>query len=305
MGPKSRKPILISSIALTLAAVLILLAPMPIAWARKAKNECRVAVLMFHSIIPDSMSPSRYAMRESDFVSQIEEAKARGTTFFDVDRLLEFIGPADRTPWDGPAVCPYENGALLLTFDMDGASYHAETMVKHLERWDVPALFFVPTRFIDQGQAVGSEEIRRLADKGATFGSHTEWHRDMRTVEPHELLESLASSRASLQSLTDQDIRTVAAPGGRYDDEVIETVRQAGFRSFFNSDPCYLEAGSSPFRICRVEIRGDRGITAIEALNVPGRVAKQQTAFRLKRSIERLLGPTGWRMLSTVRTAFQ
>lgn len=253
-------------------------------------QSCRVAVFMFHDLAPDSEAGTRYRTREADFAAQLDELAALGATTRPVDELLAVM--------DSPAgaACPFDRLEYLITFDLDGLSEHRSRVLPHLEARGLPALFFVPTGFLDHGRVVRSEDVTAMAQAGITFGSHTEGHEDLRLAPERELDRSLPRSRDTLQRLTGQPIATIAAPGGRYDERTIPMIRRAGFEAFFTSDPCYLTPGPTDRPLCRIEIRGD-GFTMPQALTTHRRVAWQATEWWIKRRIEQIVGPRRWQRL--------
>jgi peptidoglycan/xylan/chitin deacetylase (PgdA/CDA1 family) len=277
-------------------------------WANLASKECGIAVLMFHQVIPDQEVPRRYGARESDLARQFEELRDAGVRLLSEQELLAFLYPADGSradaSWEGDVLtngCPWDGTAALVTFDMDGTSHHTELVLPHLERHEIPALFFVPTGFLDSGSAVTSADVQALASRGMAFGSHSEWHRNLTTVESDSLVASLRRSRDTLRGLSGQEVPTVAAPGGRYDDRVLRDAERAGFQAFFNSDPCYVTSATSPYRLCRIEIRGDRGPSALQAVQSTRFVAGQATSWQMRRWVERMVGRRAWSWLSSQR----
>ncbi len=278
--------ILAAPVALVCGFYLVIFA---VLWRRFAAEDCRVAVLMFHQILPASHPELRYAMSDTVFARQIAVLAAAGATTRSPDELVAAL---QRGRQDG---CPFRSREVLITFDMDGESRQAELALPVLRQNGFKAVFFVPTAFIDHGLAVSSSAIRTLAAAGMTIGSHSEHHYDMRSEQPDPMVASLGRSRDVLHALTGQPIDFVAAPGGRYNAEAIDGVRRAGFAGFFNSDPCYITPESSRWQLCRIEVRGDGGLSAVDALTRPRVVAAEATAWWLKRGLEDVIGARAFR----------
>ena len=265
-------------------------------WHRFAGVDCRLTVLMFHAVVPDSVTPARYLMQVSEFARQMDELKAAGASTRHVSQILPVLGAGQSS-----GACPFGDREVVLTFDLDGPVHHPELAVPILTRNNLLGIFFVPTAHLDAG-AIEEEDIRALAEAGMMIGSHGHVHRDMRRFWHAALLDDLDRSRTILESLTSLRVSMVASPGGRYNREVVETVGAAGYRAFFNSDPCYVLASTSPYRLCRIEIRGDGGMTALDAVTKPRSVAIQATNWRFKRGVEAVVGPTVFGWLSRFRT---
>jgi peptidoglycan/xylan/chitin deacetylase (PgdA/CDA1 family) len=267
-------------------------------WRAAGVAECGATVLMFHSVVPDSMRPARYWMRESEFVRQLDELRQTGARTRPLEEFLQAINEGD------DAGCRFDAREVVLTFDLDGPSWHHELAVPHLESHGFHAVFFVPTGFVGRGGSVTEEAIAAMAG-GIDFGSHSEYHEDLRTLQPDSLVASLSRSREFLREITGQEIQAIAAPGGRYDDSVIEAVRSAGFSALFNSDPCRVSRRTSAYSICRIEIRGDGGMTAAGALLSNRRVAAQATSWSVKRSLEAVAGSGFYTRLNRFRQSLQ
>ncbi|MGE3525681.1 MAG: polysaccharide deacetylase family protein [Gemmatimonadales bacterium] len=267
-------------------------------WWRFAREDCRLTPLMFHAVMPDRRGPARYWMPALEFARQMQELKAAGGTTPSLDSVERVL----RTGRLGDA-CPFPPHSVLITVDLDGESHHAQLALPVLRRLGFTALFFVPTCEIDRGRAGTSAALRMMADSGMVIGSHTEHHLDMRYEQPDSMLASLERTRDLLRRITGRPVRTLSAPGGRYDDAVVARVPEAHFTTFFTSDPCYITPRSSPFRLCRIEIRGDGGMTALDAVRSPFRVALQATDWSFKRFVEAIVPRGFWYWLHDMRSS--
>jgi peptidoglycan/xylan/chitin deacetylase (PgdA/CDA1 family) len=242
---------------------------------------------MYHAILPSGRARARYWIQESDFAQQMDSLKAAGAVTPPLDSVVAWL----QRPG---GECPFPAHSVIITFDLDGDSRHFALAVPALVRNGFQAIFFVPIMAIDDPPNVSSEEIRQLAGAGMTIGSHTEHHYDMRYEYPDSMVASLLRSRDTLKVLSGQPILTVSAPGGRYNETVVEGVARAKFTSFFTSDPCYLTQDTKPSKLCRIEIRGDGGMTARDAMERPFGVAIQATDWAIKREVEALVGARLW-----------
>jgi peptidoglycan/xylan/chitin deacetylase (PgdA/CDA1 family) len=291
----------LATIALSLLAAAMIAVAIPLSahWASFARQQCRVAVIMLHQVVPDQDAPSRYAMREGELARQLETLLASDVRILSETELLEYLDDAHGSSESG--ACPWGGRAAVVTFDMDGVSHHLELALPHLVRLGVPAIFFVPTGFLDRGRAVTSAGVTRLAGAGMSIGSHSIWHQNLTTLDRATRVSELSRSRDTLTALSGRPVRVLAAPGGRYDADVLRDADSAGFDAFFTSDPCYVTPGSSTLQICRIEIRGDRGPTMLDAAHTSGPVAWQATQWHTKRLVERIVGDRWWSAISSLR----
>ena len=260
---------------------------------------CRVAALTYHEVVADEEPSTRLHLRRSDFRSHLEELRQAGARILTAEELIRFAQGAAE---DG---CPWASPAVLITFDLHGSYDQQLTAVPLLEEFGMPALFFVLTGPVDSDATPSDHSwtarVQGLAAAGMQVGSHTQRHPDMRHEPVDSLAHRLAVSREFLGEVTGREPISVAAPGGRYNESAIDAVERAGFMALFTSDPCYVKRGSDLHRLCRVEIRGDRGMTALGASESPGRVAVQAANWRIKRWIEATIGSTAFFFISELR----
>jgi peptidoglycan/xylan/chitin deacetylase (PgdA/CDA1 family) len=264
-------------------------------WARFRNQDCRVTPLMYHDVIPSNRRAARYWVREAEFGRQMDALKAAGAVTPPLDSVVAWL---QRPAGD----CPFPPNAVMITFDLDGSSHHAELALPHLLRNGFQAVFFIPVMWLDHPPGVTSDGVRALAAAGMIVGSHTEHHYDMREEQPDSMVASLQRTQVRLGAVSGQSISTISAPGGRYNEAVVAGVERAGFTSFFTSDPCYLTPETTPHRLCRIEVRGDGGMTALGALQGPWPVAVQATDWAIKRRVEAIVGGRLWFLLHVLRS---
>lgn len=287
----------------TVLVTAVLLALLPIAayailvagyYHQFTGETCRVVPLMFHAVVRDRWTGSRYVLRESEFARQLKRLHDAGAVTLPLDSVLV------RLRENPPATCPFPARTVIITFDLDGASHQAGVALPHLLENGFSAAFFVPTVAIGHVEGVRPRDLDKLARAGMVLGSHSEYHRDMRSEQPDSMIASLERTRVQLAPYYGQAVTALSAPGGRYNAEVQAGVRAAGFTAFFTSDPCYITPDSDPFGLCRIEVRGDGGMDALQAVDSPFAVAREAAAWRMKRIVEGAVGRAGWRWLHEV-----
>lgn len=70
----------------------------------------------------------------------------------------------------------------------------------------------------------------RLSDYGCQIGSHTINHKNLININPGEVRRELADSRKLIKSLTGKECSWLAYPFGAYNDEVIQIVKDTGYK---------------------------------------------------------------------------
>ncbi|MFN2565211.1 MAG: polysaccharide deacetylase family protein [Gemmatimonadaceae bacterium] len=156
--------------------------------------------------------------------------------YFTVVSLGQLLDKLDRGEHVG--------GHLVITFD-DGYKDNTRAAAE-LERWALPACFFVATNFIesnhvpwwDAERSIASEwmswdDVRRLLDNGFEIGSHTMNHVDLGKVDGDEAKREIVQSAERLRAELGTDVPFFSYPYGRPWNVTAanrERVRRAGYR---------------------------------------------------------------------------
>lgn len=162
-------------------------------------------------------------------------------------------------------------GELAITFD-DGYRDNHRTAAPVLERFGLPACFFVATGFIgsaevpwwDRKAGIPSEwmtwdEVRDLERRGFEIGAHTITHADLGVVNGDAARREIEGSRETLEAELGKPVTLFAYPFGR-EHQITETnrlmVRDAGFRCCPSSFGGLVRTGDDPYRFRRAPVIG-------------------------------------------------
>lgn len=105
----------------------------------------------------------------------------------------------------------------------------------------------------DSHRLMNSNEILELASGGLVdIGSHGISHTDMSTLDPKAVKTELFDSRSELQSLLGRPVSSLAYPHGRFNDEVKNLARKAGYHTAFSAQPDSDPSGSDCLKIPRL-----------------------------------------------------
>lgn len=98
----------------------------------------------------------------------------------------------------------------------------ADILVKH----KLPGIFYIP------GPPMDAVLIRRLQRDGFEIGAHTHNHpQDMKLLSKDKIVSEILVNRNALELLLDKPVTKFCYPRGRYDERVIEALKQLGFKS--------------------------------------------------------------------------
>lgn len=168
--------------------------------------------------------------------------------FFDV--LDRIAGHHDRT-------------CLSITFD-DGNLSDLTIAAPELRRRGLTAAFFVLTGRLGAPGSLHAGDVRALKDMGMYIGSHGISHRDWASLSANELNEELKGSKAALEGICGEPIRSAAIPFGRYNASVLAALRQAGYAAAYSSDGGSME--TTAFLRPRTSIRHDTDDVALDGI---------------------------------------
>jgi peptidoglycan/xylan/chitin deacetylase (PgdA/CDA1 family) len=198
----------------------------------------RVVVLCYHSIHPTlwiaCASPELFEQHLQWLSSECE-----CVPFSDIHRRA-----VSRSP--GKPV-------VAVTFD-DGYADNHEIALPLLEKWSVPATFFVTSGLIDMDPAVVERfrflypgrshdewrpmtwsQVQELRDAGMEIGSHTHRHSNLALLSPDQARAELRRSKDELEDRLGREVSTLAYPFGKPRRHVIPEIAkiagEVGFRS--------------------------------------------------------------------------
>ena len=193
----------------------------------------RAVSLLFHDVYIDdpdesgfvSDAANRYKLRLADFDAQLDGIRS---VRLDAPILVSSIESRE----DGSGRIPF-----AVTVDDGGVSYYT-SVAERLERRSWRGHCFVTTDFIGRRGFLNPSQIRELAERGHTIGSHTASHpTGLHTLPFHRIAAEWARSRATLEDILGRSVDIGSVPGGCYSPVVAQAANEAGIRVLFTSEP--------------------------------------------------------------------
>jgi peptidoglycan/xylan/chitin deacetylase (PgdA/CDA1 family) len=211
-----------------------------------------VPVLVYHHIAPRARG--RLVLAASTFEQQMRYLKARGYRTVSVDDLIAHTRLSRQLP----------GRSVVLTFD-DGYQSFLRHVYPVLKELGFTATLFVYTDYVGLGRnALGWDDLRRLADEGFEIGAHSKTHSELRrrAGESSDAFErrvhaELVVPRQLFQARLGRTPAALAYPYGSHDDELVQKVRDKGYRAALTvrreGNPSFVH----PLRIRRSQIFAD------------------------------------------------
>ena len=204
--------------------------PTPVPINRNAQ----VIVLGYHRIVSHVRRPDT-EISPTDLEAQMNQLKAQGIQVIPLQNLLAW----KRGEKDIPA------RSAVITFD-DGWKSQYDTAWPILKKFGYPFTLFIYTDYVRGGPKSGGESISwdqlaEMRDAGVDIQGHTISHHDL-TRKPASahfpdyqawLWNELNGSKRLLEEHLAIKVNTLAVPYGRYNQQVKEAARRAGYEAIF------------------------------------------------------------------------
>ena len=209
-------------------------------WWRPKVDENYPRVLMYHSVneTVDGISPDLVVSPKA-FEAQLQYLSKNGFQFYTISELLE-SKPSGKS--------------VVLTFD-DGFRDNFTEMFPILQRHNAKATIYLAPE-IEGIERLDQQQVIEMRDSGLVeFGAHTMHHVNLDKAKPDVAVAEINESKKVVEQLTELECKAFAYPFGRYNDETVEQVKEAGLSSAVTVKKG-IEQVADPFRIKRISVLG-------------------------------------------------
>ncbi|WP_305908374.1 polysaccharide deacetylase family protein [Methylomarinum sp. Ch1-1] len=207
--------------------------------------------LMYHAITPGTSQPDwPWALSFKKFCGQLTLLQDHGWSTLCANRLYVDL----RTL---PAK------SVLITFD-DGYADNYQAF-EELAKRDMKATWFVVTQdigkmssWIDEGvpssTLLTESQLLEMRDAGMEIGSHTLTHCRLTQVSQQQMEHETSESKKFLSNLLNQPITAFAYPYGLYNQDIINAVQNAGYKTAFTTRTGFGLVNHNPLEVRRISI---------------------------------------------------
>ncbi|MCB9798586.1 polysaccharide deacetylase family protein [Candidatus Nomurabacteria bacterium] len=183
------------------------------------------SILMYHSVGDNG---SHITVSEHNFLKQMQYLKARR---FNVVSLEE-LACALRENRD-------ISNMVVLTFD-DGYEDNYTVAYPILKKFGFPATIFVATGLIGKSlktsagveiPMMSEKQVKLLArDQNISLMPHGQTHRVLTQIDFDSAKKEIVDSKKDMEEITGQVIQSFAPPKGKYNNEILSIIKEAGFQ---------------------------------------------------------------------------
>ena len=133
--------------------------------------------------------------------------------------------------------------SVRISFDDSNAS-DAEIALPALAERGLTAQFYVLAGRFGQPGSLAPNDVRELAARGMTIGSHGMAHRPWTGLDQAAREAELVVARQQIEEAAGQPVTEAACPLGRYDRRLLADLRTLGYRRVYTSDRGQARPGS-------------------------------------------------------------
>lgn len=148
---------------------------------------------------------------------------------------------------------------VMLTFD-DGYLDNYQVAAPILEKYGFPVTFYIITDKVGTPEYMNWDQIGELEHRGMDIGSHTLSHDDLTILDTAGLQSEIAGSGEALKTHLGHPVYWFCYPSGKYDADVISSVREAGYLLATTTDPGDQQNSDDPFVLMRYRVKQDTGL---------------------------------------------
>lgn len=208
-------------------------------------------ILCYHSIGDNGW---RFATPVSDFENQVRFLSEN----FEVKSLTEMLTS--------------ERGAVVITFD-DGYKDVYTNAFPILKKYGLTGTIFVlgdnnhANRYEMENslEFMSIREIKHLKKEGWEVGSHSNTHANLHKISKKDLIYEINQSKLNLEKKLGFEILTFAYPKGKYNNQIVDLVKKAGYTHAFTVDSGFFSL-KDKMRITRLPMEGLVGINQFSAM---------------------------------------
>jgi len=203
-----------------------------------------IPVLNYHQI--NNESHNALTLSDTEFEAQIKYLAQEGYTAISPDQLADYLQYGKELP----------NKPILITFD-DGYEDNYQVAYPILQRYHYKATIFLITDFVgNNSRYLTWKQIKEMSDNGINFESHTLSHIILPKASDEELHAQLIKSKEALEWRLGKKVEFLAYPGGKYDQRIIQSVKEAGYRAAFTVNFGRNKMNSTMYTLHRIPIFG-------------------------------------------------
>lgn len=200
-----------------------------------------IPVLNYHQV--DDTGAGPLTVHSEHFREQMEYLHAEDYTPITLDELEAYLSGEGKLPWK----------PVLITLD-DGYEDNYTKAYPILQEYGFKATIFMIADDIDKKGFLTADQLKELSANGIDIQAHTNTHRPQPTLSHEEKVQDMKTGKEVLERLLHKDVKYLAYPQGKFDDDTEAAAREVGFTRAFTVGPGFAKSDDDPFATPRMPI---------------------------------------------------
>lgn len=218
----------------------------------KTENDFSIPVLMYHSI--SNGEKGLFKVPKNTFYEHMKYLKDNDYKTLTLDELYNHLING----------IPFSEKSVAITFD-DGYSDNYKNAYPILKKLGLKATIFTITDYIaDNSYFMSKNQLKEVALNGIDIESHTTNHPKLDKLSQEDRVKTLKKSKDAIEKLLDKEVKYIAYPFGRCNQEVIDDVKNAGYKMAFTTKMGFANMSSGIYELKRVFISGYADVKRFE-----------------------------------------
>ena len=148
-----------------------------------------------------------------------------------------------------------EQKNVVVTFD-DAYKDVITNAYPILEKYNFQATVFVITDFVGKDRYLTWEDIKTLKKNGWHIESHTLTHPNLSNISEKEAKRQIYESKNKIEKNLGTIVRFLSYPAGKYDDDIIELTKEAGYTGAVSTDKGIENSAVDIYKLKRERVGG-------------------------------------------------
>lgn len=211
-------------------------------------NSQSIPVLYYHSISYEKGNELR--IPKEKFRQQMQYLKDNGYITLTLDEFYSFLVNNSPVP----------TKSVIITFD-DGYKDNYENAFPVLKEFGFKATIFVITSTIDnEKNFLTSTELKQMQNNGIDIESHTVNHDKLCNLTYDNQVKTLKDSKEFLEKLLHKDVKYIAYPYGKWNEDTLKAVKSVGYDMAFTTIGGWSNKSQGLYTLDRVYVSSNHGI---------------------------------------------
>lgn len=129
---------------------------------------------------------------------------------------------------------------MKIAFSWDDGALEDIRLFELHRKYNIPSIFFVPTKNIEGREVLTKDIILHNADELISFGSHTQSHIYLTKIPMERIESEITDNKKYLEDILQREIEHFCYPGGAYNDQIIKIVHKY-FKTSRTADTMYFK----------------------------------------------------------------